>query len=724
MLNFRQYDTQDCGPACIQIVAFLYNKNIELEQIRKLCDFTASGTSIYDLSKAAEAFEFNTIITHIPFEALYEAPLPVIVWWGQKHFIVVERVKGNTVYVIDPSAGRLRYTRQEFEQKWIVTEDNKGYALLLEPTFEKPKRRQSNKESSYNTKYYLSYFRTFKKYYLVVVLILSASIALQFLLPFLSQTMIDQGISQRNIQLINILVVAQLMIILSQLINSVIRSWMYMHIGIRASLRTVSNYLVKLLRLPISFFSTRRVGDILQRIDDNKRIERFITGVLTETLFGFITILVFGIVLAIYSWKLFLVFFIGSIIYVIYILIFQQQRKKLDITLFEDYSESRSRLIEIIESAQEIKLNNLSQTKRWEWEKVQVNIFKSQKKTLAYTQTQSAGASFINEAKNILLSYLAAISVVNGLISFGEMVAVQFIIGQLNVPIYRLVDFFQQYLMSNLSLNRLLQIFQLEDEQVVENMLPVMPEEKNIDIYNLSFSYAPKNNKELVLSNIRMHIKSNQVTAIVGESGSGKSTLLKLMLKLYNEYSGQIKVGGIMLNQVNDDWWHNQCSAVLQDSYIFSETILYNICLSDKIDYTRMIEAVEKVYIRSFIESLPAGYNTKIGKEGTGLSQGQKQRILMARAIYKNAPILFLDEATNALDSQNEKRILDNLNEFYQGKTVVVVAHRLSTVRNADMIYVLKKGKIVEFGNHDYLLSREGMYYNLVKNQLELSKES
>jgi ATP-binding cassette subfamily B protein len=725
MLNFRQYDSQDCGPACIQIVAFLYNKDIELEQIRKLCDFTASGTSIYDLSKAAEAFEFNTLITHIPFEALYEAPLPAIVWWSQNHFIVVERVKGNTVHVIDPAAGKLRYTRKEFEQKWVVNEDNKGYALLLEPTFEKPKKRKgNNKESSYNTKYYLLYFRTFKKYYFIVALILIAGVVLQFLLPFLSQTMIDHGIGQRNIQLINIILIAQLLIILSQLINSVIRSWMYMHIGIRASLRTVSNYLLKLLRLPISFFSTRRVGDILQRIDDNKRIEHFITGVLTETLFGLITLSVFGIVLFIYSWKLFLVFFTGSTVYVIYILIFQQQRKKLDIAIFEKYSESRSRLIEIIESAQEIKLNNLNQKKRWEWEKVQVDIFKFQKKTLAFTQTQSAGAFFINEVKNIILSYLAAVSVVSGQISFGEMVAVQFIIGQLNVPVYRLVDFFQQFLMSNLSLNRLLQIFQLDDEQVVENMLPVLPEKKNIDIYNLSFSYAPINNKELVLHNVTMRIRANQVTAIVGESGSGKSTLLKLMLKLYSGYGGQIKVGGLMLNQLNDEWWHNQCSAVLQDSYIFSETILYNICLSDKVDYTRLIEAVEKACIRRFIESLPAGYNTKIGKEGTGLSQGQKQRILMARAMYKNAPVLFLDEATNALDAQNEKRILDNLNEFYQGKTVVLVAHRLSTVRNADMIYVLKKGKIVEYGNHEELLGRLGMYYYLVKNQLELSKDA
>lgn len=724
MLNFRQYDTQDCGPACIQIVASLYNRDIELEHIRKLCDFTASGTSIYDLSKAAEAFEFNTLITHIPFEALYEAPLPVIVWWNQKHFIIVERVKGNTVYVIDPSAGRLRYTRREFEQKWTLNADNKGYALLLEPTFAKPKKRKSNKESNYNTKYYLSYFRTFKKYYLIVGLILAAGVVLQFLLPFLSQTMIDQGIGLQNIQLINIILISQLVIQLSQLINSFIRSWMYMHIGIRASLRTVSNYLVKLLRLPISFFSTRRVGDILQRIEDNKRIENFITGVLTETLFGFITLSVFGIVLFIYNWKLFLIFFVGSIIYIIYILIFQQQRKKLDIALFEKQAESRSRLIEIIESAQEIKLNNLTQKKRWEWEKVQVDIFKFKKKTLAFTQTQSSGAFFINEVKNIILSYLAALSVVNGQITFGEMVAVQFIIGQLNVPIFRLVDFFQQFLMSNLSLNRLLQIFQLDDEQVIENLLPVMPEQKNIDIYNLSFSYSPINNKELVLNNVTMHIKANQVTAIVGESGSGKSTLLKLILKLYGEYGGQIKIGGIMLNQINDDWWHNQCCAVLQDSYIFSETILYNICLSDKIDYTRLVEAVDKANIRRFIESLPAGYNTKIGKEGTGLSQGQKQRILMARALYKNAPVLFLDEATNALDARNERKILDNLNEFYQGKTVVVVAHRLSTVRNADMIYVLKKGQIVEYGNHEYLLSREGTYYHLVKNQLELSKDS
>ena len=724
MFKLRQYDTQDCGPACIQIVALLYNKDIELEQIRKLCDFTAQGTSIYDLSKAAEAFEFNTIITQIPFEALYEAPLPIIVWWNQNHFIVIERIKNDTAYVIDPAAGRLRYTRKEFEQKWAVTEEKKGYVLLLEPTFEKPKKRPNSKESNYNIKYYLSYFRTFKKYYTLVGFIFFAGIVLQFMLPFLSQTMIDQGINLQNIQLINIILIAQLVIQASQLINSFIRNWLYMHIGIRVSLRTVSNYLLKLLRLPIIFFSTRRVGDILQRIDDNKRIENFITGVLTETLFGMVTLFIFGIVLFIYNWKLFLVFFTGSIIYIIYILIFQQQRKKLDIAIFEKYGESRSRLIEMIESAQEIKLNNLSQKKRWEWEKVQVEIFKSQRKMLTFSQTQSAGAFFINEVKNIILSYLAAVSVVNGQISFGEMVAVQYVIGQLNVPVYRLVDFFQQFLVSNLSLNRLLQIFQMDEEQIVENLLPVMPEEKNIDIYNLSFSYAPINNKELVINNVTMHIKAGQVTAIVGESGSGKSTLLKLMLKLYGWYGGQIKVGGFMLNQLNDDWWHRQCSAVLQDSYIFSESILYNICLSDKVDYTRLIEAVEKACIRRFIEALPAGYNTKIGKEGTGISQGQKQRILMARAMYKNAPVLFLDEATNALDSQNEKQILDNLHEFYIGKTVVVVAHRLSTVRNADMIYVLKKGKIVEYGNHEHLLSREGAYYHLVKNQLELSKES
>ncbi len=696
---------------------------IEVEQIRKLCDFTSQGTSIYDLSKAAEHFGFHTLIASIEFSALSDAPLPAIIWWNQNHFIVLQKVKNNKVYIYDPSFGAIKYSKDEFEKKWAVDE-KKGYILLLEPSIGLKKENQRDNRKKKNNdalKYYLNYLKSFRKYYFLLLLILFVGIILQFLLPFLSQAVIDQGIVLQNVQLINIILIAQLTIQFSQLCTNIIRAWLYLNIGMRASLRTISNYLLKLLQLPISFFGTRKVGDILQRIDDNKRVERFITGVFTETLFGLISIIVFSIVLLIYNFYLFLVFILGSAIYIAWILVFQNQRKKLDVNLFEKNGESRSRLIELIESAQEIKLNNIEQERRWDWEKLQVSIFKDQKKSLVFSQIQSTGGFFINETKNIILSFLSATAVMKGDITLGEMVSVQYIIGQLNVPLNRLVDFFQQYLMSNLSINRLLQIFKVDEEEKVDNLVGLLPEKLDLKLFNVNFSYNSNSVKERVLENINLRIKEGEITAIVGESGSGKSTLLKLLLKLYPEYNGQIKIGGIELRQIQGEWWRNQCSSVLQDSYIFSDSIIYNITLTDKVDYKKLMDAVNKSQIKYFIESLPLGYNTKIGREGMGLSQGQRQRILMARALYKNSRILFLDEATNALDSKNENIILKNLREVYTGKTVIVVAHRLSTVREANMIYVMKKGKIVEYGNHDFLIAKKGYYFNLIENQLEIN---
>ena len=544
---------------------------------------------------------------------------------------------------------------------------------------------------------------------------------LQLLFPFLTQSIVDIGINNQDISFINLILIAQLVLYASRTAVEFIRSWILLHLGTRINISIISDFLIKLMKLPISFFDTKMIGDLLQRIQDHRRIEHFLTSSTLNILFSFVNLIIFGAVLIYYNLTIFLVFAIGSIIYALWILIFMRRRRELDFKLFDQMADNQSNLIQLITGMQEIKLNNAEKQKRWEWERIQAKLFRVSIKSLALNQYQQVGSVFVNEVKNIFISFLAAKSVIDGDITLGMMLAIQYIIGQLNTPINDLIGFIHSTQDAKISLERLGEIHAKENEED-ENIqkVTIFPNDKSLYTEDLCFQYAGPHS-EMVLEGINMVVPEGKLTAIVGTSGSGKTTLVKLLLKFYNPVKGNIRLGDIQLGNFSNRIWRDKCGSVMQDGFIFSDSIAKNITVSDEhIDRERLFYAVKMANIQDFIESLPLGYNTKIGNDGHGLSQGQKQRILIARAVYKDPEYLFFDEATNALDAHNEKIIMENLNQFFEGKTVVVVAHRLSTVKNADQIIVLEKGKIVERGDHKELIAKKGVYYHLVKNQLEL----
>jgi len=499
-----------------------------------------------------------------------------------------------------------------------------------------------------------------------------------------------------------------------------IRSWILLHISTRINISLLSDFFIKLMKLPLSFFDTKLFGDLMQRIHDHRRIETFLTNSSLDSIFSLFNLLVFGAVLAFYNLAIFLIFLLGTVLYAGWVVLFLNQRKKLDVKRFEAESKNQSGLVQLIQGMQEIKLANSERQKRWEWERVQAGLFKLNQRGMALNQYQQAGALFLNEGKNIFITFLAAKAVIEGQLTVGAMLAVQYIIGQLNSPIEQLIYFLQSMQDAQLSLGRLNEIHQLSDEEPVNQLtIAQLPEDKSLILRKVNFTYSGTN--ERVLQYIDLHIPEGKTTAIVGMSGSGKTTLLKLLLKFYTPSSGEIRVGEANLSNLSHQLWRSECGVVMQDGFIFSDTIAPNIAVGEeRPDTQKLLHAVKVANIQSFIESLPLGYNTKIGMEGNGISQGQKQRILIARAVYKDPAFLFFDEATNALDAENESVIMRNLEEFFLGRTVVVVAHRLSTVRNADQIVVLHKGKIAEQGTHEELTCFRGDYYRLVKNQLEL----
>jgi ATP-binding cassette subfamily B protein len=481
----------------------------------------------------------------------------------------------------------------------------------------------------------------------------------------------------------------------------------------------------------MSFFDTKMTGDILQRLGDHKRIESFLTGSTLNVVFSLFNLVLFSIVLLLYNKTIFFIFCIGSILYFFWIKIFLKFRRQLDFKRFAIASKENTATMQLIYGMQEIKLNSAEQLRRWEWENLQAQLFKLSFKGLSLSQYQQAGVFFINEGKNILITFFVAKAVIDGQLTLGAMVAIQYIIGQLNSPVEQLIGFVQSGQDAKISLERLNEIHSLEDEEPADKtFITHLPENKTIQINNLSYTYPGAGN-DPVLKNISLKIPEGKITAIVGMSGSGKTTLLKLLLKFYENYQGEIKIGsplqsspeggGSSLKYIGPKFWRRQCGSVMQDGYIFSDSIAKNIAVSDEApDYNKLIPACKVANILSFIESLPLGFNTKIGAEGNGISAGQKQRILIARAVYKNPEYLFFDEATNALDANNESVIMQNLQEFFRNKTVVIVAHRLSTVKNADNIIVLHNGEITEQGTHEDLTFKRGEYFQLVKNQLEL----
>ena len=725
--TYIQADSKDCGPTCLKIIAKFYGKVLNIQTLRTLSETNRDGSNLLFLSDAAEKIGFKSLGVKLDLNKLQEAPLPCILHWNKEHYVVLYKIKKNKYYISDPAIGLIEYSKEEFLKFWIGNNSdentNEGIALLLEPT---PKFYQSEFDIEDNKSFGFSllfnYILPYKSYILQLVFGLLAGSLLQLIFPFLTQSVVDVGIKNQNIHFIYIVLFAQLFLFLGKTALELIRSWILLHLSARINIALISDFFIKLMNLPISFFDVRMTGDIMQRINDHHRIERILTTSSLNVLFSVINMFIMGGVLAYYNLKIFAVFFIGSFCYFLWVILFLKRREKLDYKRFSEVSQEQSKVIELINGMQEIKLHNAEKQKRWGWEYIQARLFRVSMKGLVLEQTQSIGSNFINELKNIIIIFLSAKLVIDGTITLGMMMAISSIVGGLNGPIIQLISFIREAQDAKISLARLSEIHEKEDEtQQEESQTHEIPENSNIIIKNLSFKYTGSDVN--VLDDLNLTIPANKITAIVGTSGSGKTTLMKLLLKFYEPNQGEISVNKTPIKSIAQKTWRNHVGTVMQEGYIFSDTIANNIAIGvTNINKERLKYASDVANIKDFIEDYPLGFNTKIGMEGVGMSTGQKQRLLIARAVYKNPEMLFFDEATSALDANNEKEIMEKLNFFFKDKTVVVIAHRLSTVMNADQIVVLEKGKIVEVGNHQELVNLQGSYFKLVKNQLQLGK--
>lgn len=805
----KQYDSMDCGPTCLAMVCHYYTRIISIQKLREKTQIGKEGVNLLGISEAAESIGFRTKSVRITYHELFkDALLPAILHWDQNHFVVAmpQKTNGKKFTVADPAKGIISYTKEEFLQHWVSNKSNgieEGIALLLEPTpaFYKQEGESNSTEKGETGglafKNIFSYITPYKKLVFQLLLGLAVASMLQLILPFLTQSVVDVGVNTGNIHFVYIVLMAQAALFTGRLVVEFVRSWILLHISTRINVSILTDFLIKLMKLPVSFFDSKKTGDVLQRMNDHQRIESFLTGSSLNVLFSLINLIVFSIVLAVFNVYIFIVFAVASVLYAFWVILFLKKRKELDYKRFEIASQEQSATIQLIQGMQEIKLNGAEQPIRWNWERLQAKLFKFSMRGLALNQWQQSGAFFINEGKNIFITFLSAKAVIEGQMTLGSMLAVQYIIGQINSPVEQMIGFVQSWQNAKISMDRLNEIHTIEDEEpAYKQLLKELPfafrrqivggkspsqtfpggegfttaqsqlaeefdyysplkndkvvvnnestkseiwteiassfggsRERALSLQNISFTYPGAGN-EPVLQNINLQIPKGKTTAIVGTSGSGKTTLLKLLLKFYEPQKGDIKLlspsvngNGTLLSSISHKTWRSYCGVVMQESFVFSDTIAKNIAVGiDKIDMGRLHYAASVANILEFVESLPLGFNTKIGAEGIGVSMGQKQRILIARAIYRNPEFIFLDEATNSLDANNETVIINNLESFLKGRTVIIVAHRLSTVKHADQIVVLNKGVITEKGTHQELVSLKGEYLTLVKNQLELGE--
>lgn len=726
-VKYIQHDSMDCGPTCLKMVAKFYGKNYSLQNLRDRCHITREGVSLLGISDAAESIGFRTTGVKVTWtQMVEEMPMPCIVHWNQRHFVVVyDVVKKHGVYkvmVADPASGLLEYTEEDFRGLWLESErKTEGIALILEPTPKFYEEEGDDERRHYGFGYVLKYLRPYRTYIIQILLAMLTASVISLLMPFITQSVVDKGIGTGSLSLIVVLLIAQLTLTLGGLANNLIRSWLMLHTTSRVSISLISDFLCKLMRLPIAFFDSKMVGDIMQRIGDYNRIQTFLTGSLLSMVIAVVSFVVYGLIMAGYNATIFIVFLIGASLYVLWVLLFMKRRRKLDYMRFQQASANQSNIVQLIGGMQEIKLNNCEKQKRWEWESIQAKLFKVGVKSLTLGQVQEIGSTFIDQTKNILMSFIAAKSVIDGGMTLGMMMALQYIMGQINAPISQFISFVQSAQDASISLDRLGEIHEMKDEEPVEEeRIKDIPSDADIVFRDVVFQYDGPHSPK-VLDEVSLTIPSGKVTAIVGASGSGKTTMLKMMLGFYPPVSGEVLLGNVSLKNYSESRWRARCGTVMQEGYIFSDTIAANIAVSEEYpDMERVRWAAGVSNIKYWIEGLPLGYGTKIGADGHGLSSGQKQRILIARAAYKDSRYLFFDEATNSLDANNERTIMENLERLFSEKTVVVVAHRLSTVKNADNIIVLDKGRIAEQGTHSQLTALRGKYYELVKNQLEL----
>ena len=726
---FFQHDSMKCGLDCLKMICRYYGKKYSDHFLDNIIGVTIEGVSLLAIDDASRKLGFNTKACKLGITKLASLPLPCILHWNQNHFVVLYRVRnGKTFYIADPGKGLLKYNTDEFKEHWISTKsegEDKGIALFLTPTpsfySHKDDGENETQKSQRSFRFLFGYVKKYRKYFGQIILGLVVGSLLQLALPFLTQSIVDIGIKNQDIGFVWLILLGQLMLTISRTAIDFIRRWLLLHISLRINISLVSDFFIKLLKLPMSFFDTKLMGDLMQRMNDHSRVNNFLTQQTLNITFAMLTFVVFSVVLFFYNKLVFAIFLLGSILYGAWMTLFLKRRKVLDYELFEQQAINNNKTYEFITSMQEIKLQDCEQRRRWEWEDTQADLFGVQMKSLKLQQTQEAGSIFINEVKNIIITVVAATAVIHGQMTLGMMLAVQYIIGQLNSPVEQLMNFFYSLQDVKISLERINEIHQMDDENGMEGLLTSIEDKsEGIDIKNIMFKYDP-HALHKTIDDVSIHIPQGKVTAIVGASGSGKTTLIRLMLGYYPVLEGQINIGNTNINKLNKKWWRRQCGVVMQDGVIFSESIARNIAVDDgDIDKERLLKAAEIACIKDYVMALPLKFNTKIGRDGVGLSQGQKQRILIARAVYKNPDYIFLDEATNSLDANNERSIVENLDKFYKGKTVVIVAHRLSTVKNADQIVVIDHGKVVEIGNHESLTAKRGAYYNLVKNQLEL----
>ena len=723
---YRQHDAMQCGQTCLRMVCKHFGREYSSEYLSKLCFATNEGVSLLGISEAAEKLGLQTLCGRISLDGLASAPKPSILHWNQNHFVVLYKTdsKARKFYIADPSKGLITYSREEMAEHWLCTRmdgSDKGVVMFIAPTPEFFTRRGGDDGGDSRSFFFLfGYVKKYRRYFGQIMVGLLLGCLLQLVLPFLTQAIVDVGIHRRDIGFVWLILIGQLVLTVSRTALDFIRRWLLLHISMRVNISLVSDFFIKLLRLPMSFFEVKQMGDLMQRMGDHSRVNNFLTSQTLSVMFSLLSMVVFGVVLFLYSGLIFTIFLVGSALYGLWIASFLRRRKVLDYELFEQYSINNNKTYEFITSMQEIKLQGCRRRRRWEWEDTQADLFNVQMKSLKLAQTQEAGSILINEMKNIVITVVSATAVINGDLTLGMMLAVQYIIGQLNIPVEQLMDFFYSLQDVKISLDRINEIHRVKDENADghDRRAPAGPQAIQLD--DISFRYD-RHSLGFAVGEVSIDIPKGKVTAIVGASGSGKTTLVKLMLGYYPVDYGRITVGGEELSRIDLDWWRRQCGVVMQEGVIFSESIARNIAVDDgEIDEQRLLQAAEIACIKDYIMSLPLKFDTKIGRNGTGLSQGQKQRILIARAVYKNPDYIFLDEATNSLDAKNERMIVNNLDRFCKGRTVVVVAHRLSTVKNADRIVVMDCGHVAEVGTHKSLTERKGLYYELVKNQLEL----